>query len=158
MSRLDGKFIKPGSIPADRLDPKIPLGGEVPDGSVTPAKLAAGLLERLVVVSWGEATAGAPGVMGLELQLRDLAGEVLEAAHVLRVTCDAKATLTVGEGGTALSGDGTSDLIARTNAAGMLALAVSCTEEISVTVAAGPTQASPMLDCRTVAEVAFTQE
>jgi hypothetical protein len=158
MSRLDGKFIKPGSIPADRLDPEIPLGGGLQDGAVTPAKLAGSLLERLVVVDWGEATAVAPGVMGLELQLRDLTGEAVEAAHLVRLTCDERATLTVGDAGTALSGDGTSDLIARTDATGVLALAVACDEEISVTVAAGPTQASPMLDCRAVAEVAFTQE
>ena len=44
MSRLDGKFIKPGSIPQDRLDPEIPLGGDIPPGTVTAEMLAAALL------------------------------------------------------------------------------------------------------------------
>jgi hypothetical protein len=155
MSRLDGKFIKPGSIPQDRLDPEIPLGGDIPPGTVTPEMLGAALLARLVVVTWGDPVAVEPGKQTLPLQLADLNGDPVAAEHVLRLTCDEKATLAVGAHGTALSGDGTSDLIARTDADGVLELTVSCKEAIAVSVAAGPTQASPLLDCRAAAEVSF---
>jgi len=155
MSRLDGKFIKPGSIPADRLDPEIPLGGRIPPGTVTPEMLGTALLERLVVVAWGEPVVVDPATRTLPLQLADLVGDPVAAPHILRVTCDEKATLAVGALGTALSGDGTSDLIARTDEAGALELTVVCNEAIVVSVVAGPTQASPMLDCRAGAEVSF---
>jgi len=96
-----------------------------------------------------------PATRTLPMQLVDLAGEPVEAEHVLRVTCDEKATLAVGAHGAALSGDGTSDLIARTDEDGVLELTVVCSEAVVVSVAAGPTQASPLLDCRAGAEVSF---
>ena len=155
MSRLDGKFIKPGSIPQDRLDPDIPLGGDIPPGTVTAQMLAAALLEKFVVVSWGEPVVVDPTTRTITLQLADLAGDPVEATHVVRVTCDDQADLAVGETGTALVGDGTEDLIAQTDAAGALQLVVTCAEEGVISVAAGPTQSSPMLDCRAGAEVSF---
>jgi hypothetical protein len=155
MSRLDGKFIKPGTITQDRLDPEIPLGGDIPPGTVTPAMLGAALLERLVVVTWGEPVVVDPATRTLPLELVDLVGDPVAAPHILRVTCDEKATLAVGAHGTALSGDATSDLIARTDEDGLLDLTVVCNEAIVVSVAAGPTQASPLLDCRAGAEVSF---
>jgi len=155
MSRLDGKFIKPGTIPQDRLDPEIPLGGDIPPDTVTAAMLAAALREKFVVVTWGEPVVVNPATRTLPVQLADLVGDPVAAAHVLRVTCDEKATLAVGVHGTALSGDGTSDLIARTDEDGVLELTVVCDEAIVVSVTAGPTQASPMLDCRAGAEVSF---
>ena len=141
MSRLDGKFIKPGSIPADRLDPEI--------------LLLAPLLDKFVVVSWGEPVVVDPTTRTLTLQLVDLQGDPVEAAHVVRVTCDSQADLAVGEAGVALAGDGTEDLIAQTDAAGALQLVVTCAEEVVISVAAGPTQSSPMLDCRAGADVSF---
>jgi len=155
MSRLDGKFIKPGTIPEDRLDPDIPLGGEIPPGTVTPEMLTAALLEKFVVVTWGEPVEVDPTTRTITLQLADLAGDPVEAAHVVRVTCDDQADLAVGEAGTALAGDGTEDLIAQTDAAGALQLVVTCEEAIVVSVAVGPTQSSPMLDCRAGADVSF---
>jgi len=155
MSRLDGKFIKPGSIPQDRLDPEIPLGGEIPPGTVTAEMLAAALLERFAVVSWGAPAVVDPTTRTITLQLADLAGDPVEATHVVRVTCDDQATLAVGEAGSALAGDVTEDLIAQTDAAGTLQLVVSCTEEVVISVAVGPTQLSPMLDCRAGADVSF---
>ena len=155
MSRLDGKFIKPGSITQDRLDPEIPLGGDIPPGTVTPEMLGAALLAKFVVVTWGEPVVVDPSTRTLTLHLADLQGDPVAAEHVLRVTCDEKATLAVGAHGTALSGDATSDLIARTGADGLLELTVSCNEAIVVSVAAGPTQASPLLDCRAGADVLF---
>ena len=155
MSRLDGKFIKPGSIPQDRLDPEIPLGGDIPPGTVTAEMLAAALLEKFVVVTWGEPVEVDPNTRTIVLQLADLGGDPVEAAHVVRVTCDSQADLAVGETGTALVGDGTEDLIAQTDAAGALQLVVTCAEEVVISVVTGPTQSSPMLDCRTGADVSF---
>jgi hypothetical protein len=155
MSRLDGKFIKPGTIPQDRLDPDIPLGGDIPPDTVTAEMLAAALREKFVVVTWGESEVVDPTTRKVTLQLADLAGNPVEAAHVLRVTCDEQATLAVGAAGTALAGDGTADIIAQTDASGGLELVVTCEQEIVVSVAAGPTQSSPLLDCRAGAEVSF---
>lgn len=138
MSRLDGKFIKPGSIPADRLDTD--------------------LAGRFAVVTWEEPVEVTPTTQTLSLQLDDPNGDPIAAQHVLRLTCDNRATLAVGAHGTALEGNGTSDLIARTNAAGQLDLTVSCSEEVVVSVAAGPTQGSPILDCQATADVSFSQE
>lgn len=155
MSRLDGKFIKPGTITEDRLHPDVPLGGDIPPGTVTADMLAATLLEKFVVVSWGEPVVVDPTTRSITLQLVDLAGDPVATAHVLRVTCDEQATLAVGDAGTALAGDGTEDLIAQTDAVGALQLVVTCSEEVLISVVAGPTQASPMLDCRAGAEVSF---
>ena len=155
MSRLDGKFIKEGSIPQDRLDPDIPLGGDIPPDTVTAEMLAAALREKFVVVTWGEIEVVDPTTRNVTLQLADLAGDPVEAAHVLRVTCDEQATLAVGEAGAALAGEGTADVIAQTDASGALQLVVTCAQEIAVSVAAGPTQSSPLLDCRAGAEVSF---
>ena len=155
MSRLDGKFIKPGTITEDRLHPDVPLGGDIPPGTVTAEMLAAALLEKFVVVSWGEAVVVDPTTRTITLQLVDLAGDPAEAAHIVRVTCDDQADLAVGEAGTALAGDGTEDLIAQTDAAGALQLIVTCAEEVVISVAAGPTQSSPMPDCRAGADVSF---
>jgi hypothetical protein len=155
MSRLDGKFIKPGTITEDRLHPDVPLGGDIPPGTVTAEMLAAALLEKLLVVTWGEPVVVDPTTRTITLQLADLAGDPMEASHVVRVTCDDQADLAVGEAGTALAGDGTEDLIAQTDAAGALQLVVTCEEEVVISMAAGPTQSSPMLDCRAGADVSF---
>ena len=159
MTRLDGRFIKPGSIPADRLDPSIPLGGSgaVPDGSITAQKLSAQLLARFAIVTWEEPVEVAPDTKTLGLQLTDLLGQPLATAHILRITCDERATLAVGEDGEALSGNESPDLIAQTNASGHLALTVTCNENTDIFIAAGPTQLSPMLDCRTPAQLTFQQ-
>jgi hypothetical protein len=125
------------------------------DGEVTAAKLSIGLLERFAVVSWGTVTAVNPTTRSVPLQLKNLLGQNIGAAHVVRVTCDERATLAVGQAGTALSGDGTSDLIARTDTSGRLDLTVSCDQPIIVSLAAGPTQSSPMLDARTGLDVSF---
>ena len=155
MSRLDGKFIKPGTITEDRLHPDVPLGGDIPPGTVTAEMLAAALLEKFVVVSWGEPAVVDPTTRTITLQLVDLQGDPAAAAHVLRVTCDSQANLAVGAAGTALAGDGTEDLIAQTDASGALQLVVTCAEEVVISVAAGPTQSSPLLDCRAGADVSF---
>jgi hypothetical protein len=155
MSRLDGKFIKPGTITQDRLDPEIPLGGDIPPGTVTAEMLGAALLEKFVVASWGEPVVLDPTTRTIVLQLVDLAGDPVEAAHIVRVTCDSQADLAVGDVGTALAGDGTEDLIAQTDAAGAMQLVVTCEAEVVISVAAGPTQSSPMLDCRAGVDVSF---
>jgi hypothetical protein len=130
-------------------------GSELPDGAVTAAKLAAGLLDKFAVVSWGAASVVNPTTRSVPLQLKNLLSQNIGAAHVVRVTCDERATLAVGQAGTALSGDGTSDLIAKTDATGRLDLTIVCEESITVSVAAGPTQSSPMLDARTGCDVLF---
>jgi len=156
MTRLDGRFIKPGSIPADRLDPEIVFGGGgVPDGSITPQKLTASLLASFVRVSWSDPVAVDPTTRSVDLQLKDLLGDNISAAHVLRITCDERASLAVGDQGTALSGDGSSDCIAQTNTSGRLDLIVTCNQTLTVSLAAGPTQLSPILDCRIGVDVSF---
>ncbi len=159
MTRLDGRFLKPGSIPADRLDPEILIGGggALPDGAVTPAKLSAALLARFAIVTWDEPVDISPDTKTLDLQLTDLLGQPLTAEHVLRITCDDRAALAVGEEGTPLSGNESADLIAQTNASGHLALTVTCNENTDIFIAAGPTQLSPMLDCRIPAQLTFQQ-
>jgi len=130
-------------------------GSDLPDGAVTAAKLAAGLLDEFTVVSWGTVSIVNPTTRSVPLQLKNLLGQNIGAAHVVRVTCDERAALSVGQAGTALSGDGTDDLIARTDATGRLDLTVVCEESITVSLAAGPTQSSPMLDACTGCDVSF---
>ena len=157
MTRLDGRFIKPGSIPADRLDPAIPIGGgTVPDGSISPQKLALALLRKFVAVTWGEPQEAAPNTKLVPLQLRDYLNNPVPAAHVLRLTCDDRARLTVGEHGTTLSGSNSADLLARTDETGRLDLLVTCTQPVTITLAAGATQGSPLLDAAALFDVNFT--
>jgi len=157
MTRLDGRFIKPGSIPADRLDPAIPIGGgAVPDGSISPQKLALALLRKFAAVTWGEPQEAGPNVKLVPLQLRDYLNNPIPAAHVLRITCDDRARLTVGEHGTALSGSNSADLIARTDETGRLDLLVTCAQPVTITLAAGATQGSPLLDAAAVLDVNFS--
>ena len=155
MTRLDGRFIKPGSIPADRLDPAIPIGGAVPDGSISPQKLALALLRKFVAVTWGEPQEAAPNTKLVPLQLRDYLNNPIPAAHVLRITCDDRARLNVGEHGQALSGPDSPDLIARTDEIGRLDLLVTCTQPVTISLAAGPTQGSPLLDATALFDVNF---
>jgi len=157
MTRLDGRFIKPGSIPADRLDPAIPIGGgAVPDGSISPQKLALALLRKFVAVTWGEPQEAAPTVKLVPLQLKDYLDQPIPAACVLRITCDDRAQLTIGEHGQALSGVDSADLIAQTDETGRLDLLVTCAQCITITLAAGPTQGSPLLDATALFDVNFT--
>ena len=156
MTRLDGRFIKPGSIPADRLDPAIPIGGgAVPDGSISSQKLALALLRKFVAVTWGEPQEAGPNVKLVPLQLRDYLNNPIPAAHVLRLTCDDRARLNVGEHGQALSGPNSSDMIARTDETGRLDLLVTCAQTVTITLAAGPTQGSPLLDAAALFDVNF---
>jgi len=157
MTRLDGRFIKPGSIPADRLDPAIPIGGgAVPDGSISPQKLATALLRKFVAVTWGEPQEAAPNTKLVPLQLKDYLNNPIPAAHVLRLTCDDRARLTVGEHGAALSGSNSADLLARTDETGRLDLLVTCAQPVTITLAAGATQGSPLLDAAAVLDVNFS--
>jgi len=159
MTRLDGHFIKPGSIPADRLDPEILIGGggAIPDGAVTPAKLSVALLSRFAIVTWNEPVEIAPDTKTLGLQFNDLLGQPMNVAHIIRITCDERAIMTVGNEGVSLSGDNSSDLIAQTDATGLLTLTITCNENTDIFIAAGATQLSPMLDCRTPAQLTFQQ-
>ena len=158
MTRLDGRFLKPGSIPADRLDPSIPLGGGgvLPDGAVTPAKLAQALLRKFVAVTWSETQDVEPNVKLAPLQLKDYLDQPIPAAHVLRITCDDRARLNVGEHGQTLSGVDSADLIAQTDETGRLDLLVTCPVQTVITIAAGATQGSPLLDAAATSDVSFT--
>lgn len=133
--RLDGKAIKAGSIPLDRLE--------------------TGLQARFAVVSWSTPATIDGSNCGVSLQLADLDGEDLALSAVVRVTCDSRASLSVGANGTAYSEEPTSDLIAKTDATGLLDLVVTCDENVTITLAAGPTQGSPMLDCSASVNVTF---
>ncbi len=134
-----------------------PSSGELPDGSVTAAKLAAGLLDRYVVVDWSDPETVNPTTQRVSIQLKNLGGGDIADPHTLRVTCDDRANMTVGESGTILSGDDSSDMIAHTDPNGKLDLIVSCDQAITVSIAAGPTQLSPILDCRDGCDISFEQ-
>ena len=154
VDRLTGDIYE--TIEAGFLEIIDEVGGlSLQDGDVTASKLSIGLLARFAVVSWGTVTVVDPTNRAVSLQLHNLLGQNLAAAHVVRVTCDERAAMSVGEAGGALSGDGASDLIARTDSEGKLDLVVTCDQAISVSLAAGPTQMSPMLDCGTGCEVSF---
>jgi len=155
MTRIDGRFIKPGSIPADRLDPAIPLGGS-PDGSVAARKLAASLLAKFAAVTWGERQPVGQKAWMVPLQIKDFLSNPIPATFVLRVTCDERARLTLGDHGIGLSGTDSPDLIAQTDETGRLDLVVSCSASATITLAAGATQGSPMLDASALVHVQFT--
>lgn len=114
-------------------------------------------LDRYLAVSWGEPEIVNPTTRTVILRLKNIAGGNVAASHVLRLTCDSRASMTVGEHGSVMSGDGTDDLIARTHADGTFDLVVSCDQAVTVTVAAGPTQLSPLLDCRDGCDISFEQ-
>jgi len=133
--RLDGKAIKAGSIPLDRLETEMQA--------------------RFAVVSWGTPEVVDGSHVTVELQLKDLAGEDLAASKILRVTCDSRATLSVGAHGTALSTAPAEDVIFQTDADGLLDLVVECDVNTTITLAAGPTQGSPMMDCSATVNVVF---
>ena len=134
-----------------------PSSGELPDGAVTPSKLSAALLNRYLVVDWSDPEAVNPTTQRVSIQLKNLIGGDIADTHTLRVTCDDRASMTVGENGTVLSGDGSSDLIACTDPEGKLDLVVNCDQAITVSIAAGPTQLSPLLDCREGCDISFEQ-
>ena len=113
------------------------------------------LLDRCIVVAWDDPEVVNPTTRQVAVRLKNIAGGNVAASHVLRLTCDDRAVMTVGESGTVLSGDVSSDLIARTDPDGKLDLVVSCDQAITVSLAAGPTQMSPMLDCRDGCEISF---
>ena len=113
------------------------------------------LLDRYLVVTWDDPEVVNPTTRQVVVRLKNIAGGNVAASHVLRLTCDDRAVMTVGESGAVLSGNGSSDLIARTDPDGKLDLVVSCDQAITVSTAAGPTQMSPMLDCRDGCEISF---
>ena len=115
------------------------------------------LLDRCIVVAGDDPEVVNPTTRQVAVRLKNIAGGNVAASHVLRLTCDDRASMTVGESGTVLSGDGSSDLIARTDPEGKLDLVVSCDQAITVSIAAGPTQLSPLLDCRDGCDISFEQ-
>ena len=114
------------------------------------------LLDRYVAVAWDDPEIVDPTTRQVVLRLKNLVGGNVAASHVLRLTCDDRASMTNGERGTVLSGDESDDLIIRTDSEGIFDLVVTCDQSITVSIAAGPTQMSPMLDCSVGCEVSFT--
>ena len=115
------------------------------------------LLDRYLAVAWGEPEVLNPTTRKTVLRLTNIAGGNVAASHVLRLTCDSRASMTVGEHGAVLSGDVSDDLVIRTHADGTFDLIVSCDQAITVSIAAGPTQLSPLLDCRDGCDISFEQ-
>jgi hypothetical protein len=91
------------------------------------------------------------------LRLKNIAGGNVAASHVFRLTCDSRASMTVGDHGTVMAGDGTDDLITRTHTDGTFDLVVTCNQVLTVSIAAGATQLSPLLDCRNGCDISFEQ-
>jgi len=147
-------FLKTGSYPENLLGNQV-VGGGIADGALTFAKLNAALLAKFVVVSFETPDVEAGNEIAVQMRLKDLAGDYLAAEHVVRVTCDDRATMTVGVSGSALAGDGTSDLIAKTSALGKLDLTVAFVGAATISLAVGATQLSPMLDCAVGADLVF---
>lgn len=147
-------FLKTGSYPANMLGNQV-VGSGIADGALTFAKLNAALLAKFVVVSFETPDVEAGNEIAVQMRLKDLAGDYLEAEHIVRITCDSRATMTVGVSGTALQGDGTDDLIAKTSVLGKLDLTVAYTGVATISLAVGPTQMSPMLDCTVGADLVF---
>lgn len=112
------------------------------------------LWSAMTVADWADAKDVEAGVKSLSLQLRDLDGAAVAELAVLRLTCEEGATMTVATG-TALGGSGTNDIIAQTDATGLLTVLVSCATSATITVVAGVTQASSMIDCRATGQVVF---
>ncbi len=114
------------------------------------------LLNRYIAVEWDEPEVMNSTTREVVLSLKNLLGGDVAASHVLRLTCDDRANMTNGENGSVLSGDGSDDLIIRTDSEGIFDLVVTCDQAITVSIAAGPTQMSPMLDCSVGCDVSFT--
>jgi len=148
-------FLKNVPSPLNEVSSQLSGDGGLADGAVTGAKLSAALLPRFGVVGFGADFAVGVGVRGIEMQLKDLAGDNLAGANVVRITCDPQATLSLGAHGSLISGDNTADLIAKTSVTGLLSLEVACAAAVEIFVVAGATQASPMLDCRATGTVTF---
>ena len=115
------------------------------------------LLDRYLAVAWGEPEIVNPTTRNIVIRLKNIVDGNVAASHVFRLTCDSRASMTGGEHGAVLSGDGNDDLVIRTHADGTFDLVVSCDQAITVSIAAGPTQLSPLLDCRNGCDISFEQ-
>lgn len=129
-----GAFVAPGSISADRFDSD-----------------AQAILGK---VTWGSPTTDSGVRKTSRLQLVDADGTPLAKAAVLRITCSDGGTISVGTKGSLLSGAG-ADAICETASDGKLDVRINCTQTKTITVIAGPTQGSPIVDCSESVDMVF---
>jgi hypothetical protein len=132
-----GRDIRPGSMPVDRLD--------------------ADAQAMLVKVSWGTPVVLDGDNQKARIQLTDADGTVLNSQAVFRLTTEPDASLSIASGGAGsiLAGTG-NDVIVKASATGKVDVQVTCTGVKTITVAAGATQGSPILDCSATCDFAFT--
>ena len=138
MSRLDGKFIKPKTITAE--------------------KLADTLLEKFVAATWGTPGTEADDKMAVTLQLKDLLGDDLVGTERIRLTCTTGATmaLVAAGNGTVLSGDGTDDMVIETDGTtGSFDLEVTFDQAGTIRIVAGATQGSGLVSCKEFVDLVF---
>jgi len=129
-----GALIAPESIAADRLDAE-----------------AQALIGK---VTWGEVANDSGVRRSCRMQLVDADGTPLAKAAVLRITCDDGGTITLGTKGSVLAGLG-NDVVCETASDGKLDVRVNKTEAGTITVVAGLTQGSPIVDCSETVDMVF---
>jgi len=124
---------------------------------VAPTELSTALAAVLKVVDWGTPGVEADNKRAVALQVKDLNGTNVSEAVILRLTSSGTSTmaLVAAGAGTVLEGTGTDDMIIQTSATGLFNLEVADALTETVTVLAGPTGGSPLIDCSESVDLAF---
>lgn len=155
-----------GTVDAAMIAADAVEAAKIKDGAVTAAKLAAALLAKFAVVSWGTPGTQSPeNAIEITLQLKDLAGENLAGQFVLAVSVsdsdlgDPSATAVITAAavpvGEILAGDATATVTVRTNASGQVKLSVTDGVTASRFLYAWGCRGSGLIDCAATAELEF---
>jgi hypothetical protein len=121
-------------------------------------EVAKALADKFAKVAWGPQSPEADNKIGLPVTLQNLLGDPLVKKERLRLTCSEGATMAIGPAnkGTVLAGSGTSDLLVETDLElGLFDLEVTYAGIGTVTVVAGGTQGSGLVDCGTSVDLVF---
>jgi len=129
------------------------------DAAAPVREVSAGEITATIgVVAWGTPGAEGAGVANTietEFQLNDTQGDAWGALAIVRFTCTAPGTLSLGVGvlGTVISGSGTNDMIVETDATGAFSLLVTDPTAAlvgDIYVMAGATQGSVPINASSV--------
>jgi hypothetical protein len=121
-------------------------------------ELGKAVADKFAKVAWGPASPEANNKIGLPVTLQNLLGDPLIKKERLRLTCTAGATMALGPAnkGTVLAGSGTSDLLVETDLElGLFDLEVTYAGTGTVTVVAGASQGSSLVDCSASTDLLF---